>query len=117
VRCNVEELTLESYLALWGKASGVSPAPGSTKVVQTTIADYIALWGPMGEEQASQWVFFEFMDNMRQQGIFKDGVPGFNLVEGLTLLSEEEKKGLKGVEESLRELDWSIITRPASYKL
>lgn len=109
VRCNIEDLTLESYLALWGRASGISPEPGSTKVVQVTIADYIALWGHMGEEQASQWIFFEFM---KQHGGLNAAVPRFTLIQGLDLLSSEEKKQLKSVEESLKELNWSgIVTR------
>ncbi|RDL40507.1 Uncharacterized protein BP5553_00486 [Venustampulla echinocandica] len=109
VRCNVEDLTLESYLALWGKASGISPAPNSTKVVQISVADYVSLWGHMGEEQSSQWVFFEHLAKMRQQGLIGDDLPGATMVEGVSLLSEDEKKGLKSVEASLGELDWSSI--------
>ncbi|KIM93594.1 hypothetical protein OIDMADRAFT_89585, partial [Oidiodendron maius Zn] len=57
VLCNVEDLTLCSFLAAWGRASGISPQPNSTAVVQISLEQYVALWGEMGEEQASQWRF------------------------------------------------------------
>ncbi|KAH8879258.1 NAD(P)-binding protein, partial [Thozetella sp. PMI_491] len=114
VRCNVEDLTLESYLALWGRASGISPAPQSTKVIQMTVADYIALWGHMGEEQASQWTFFEYVEKQKAAGFLGEGIPGATLIDGKSLLSEEEENSLKSVEDSLKGLDWSkIISRPS----
>ncbi|KAH7140400.1 hypothetical protein B0J13DRAFT_477601, partial [Dactylonectria estremocensis] len=36
VKCSVEELTLESYLALWGRASGIAPGPDATQVIQVS---------------------------------------------------------------------------------
>lgn len=102
VRCNVEDFTLDSYLALWGRASGIAPAHGSTKVVQLSVEEYVALWGNMGEEQASQWIFFEVMKEM---GLTK--IPGAVMVDGLDLLSEEENKELLSVEDSLKALNWS----------
>jgi hypothetical protein len=102
VRCNVEDLTLESYLATWGRASGTSPTPGSTKVVQLSVEDYCTLWGHMSEEQASQWVFFEFL---KEYGITK--LPGVEMVEGRDLLSEDDINDLVPTEESLRRMDWS----------
>ncbi|KAJ3544232.1 hypothetical protein NM208_g3167 [Fusarium decemcellulare] len=109
VRCSVEDLTLESYLALWGKASGIAPEPGSTKVVQLTVSDYISLWGDMGEEQASQWLFFGWVEQKKSEGIIGETFPGVDLIEGLSILSDNDKKALKTVEDSLKELDWSGV--------
>ncbi|CAG9950334.1 unnamed protein product [Clonostachys rosea f. rosea IK726] len=109
VRCNVQDLTLESYLALWGRASGVSPAEGSTKVVQLTVQDYVALWGAMGEEQASQWVFFEYIARQKAAGLWDEAALGMNMVEGWDLLKDVEKKNIKSVEDSIKELDWSSV--------
>jgi hypothetical protein len=94
VRCNVERLTLESYLATWGRASGTSPTPGSAKVVQLSVEDYCTLWGHMGEEQAIKWVFFEFLN---EYGITK--LPGVEMVEGRDLLSEDDINDLVPTEE------------------
>lgn len=63
----------------------------------------------MGEEQASQWVFFKWIEQKKSEGVIGEGIPGVNLIEGLSILSEDEKKELKSVEESLRKLDWSQI--------
>ncbi|KAF7531080.1 hypothetical protein G7054_g9233 [Neopestalotiopsis clavispora] len=109
VRCNVEDFTLESYLALWGRSSKVAPSPNSTKVMGLSVSDYVSLWGPMGEEQASQWVFFKWIEKQKAEGIIGDQVPGLNLVEGLSILSDDDKKALKSVEDSLKDLDWSEI--------
>lgn len=46
---------------------------------------------------------------MKQFGGIKAKIPGFTVVEGLELLSEDEKTALKSVEDSLTELDWSGI--------
>ncbi|KAI4597983.1 hypothetical protein KJ359_003791 [Pestalotiopsis sp. 9143b] len=114
VRCSVEDLTLESYLALWGKASGIAPEPGSTKVVEISVSEYVALWGHMGEEQASQWTYFKWMAQKKAEGLIGDDTSGPRVVEGLSLLSEDDKKALKPVEDSLRDLNWTgVIDIPA----
>ncbi|KAF4637874.1 hypothetical protein G7Y89_g207 [Cudoniella acicularis] len=106
VRCNVETLTIDSYLALWGRVTGIAPEEGSTAAVQISPQDYIRLWGHMGEEQASQWRFFQWTA--------EHGPPkweGITLVEGMDFLSDEDKKGLLSVEESLKLYDWSSFEK------
>lgn len=103
VRCNVENLTLDSMLALWGRASGISPTPGSTAAVQISLEQYVQIWGAMGEEQGSQWKFFKFAQDL---GI--DKIPGVTMVEGLDLLSEEEKARLVTTEQALKNLSWKL---------
>ncbi|PLB40929.1 uncharacterized protein BDW47DRAFT_122999 [Aspergillus candidus] len=108
VECNVETITLESYLAAWGRASGLSPQNGSTMVVQISAEQYCALWPLMGEEQASQWRFFQFLrDN--QLDIHK--VEGFPVIQAQDLMSEEARKSLVLTEESLRRMDWSSFKK------
>lgn len=102
VKCGVEELTLDSMLALWGRASGKAPTPGSTKVVQVSVKQYVELFGEMGEEQASQWVFFEWM---KEAGI--STIPGVTMMDVQELMSEDEKGKLVGTEQALQGMDWS----------
>ncbi|KAF4539247.1 uncharacterized protein LTHEOB_10411 [Lasiodiplodia theobromae] len=102
VKCGVEELTLESMLALWGRASGKAPTPGSTKVVQVSVKQYVELFGAMGEEQASQWVFFEWM---KEAGV--STIPGVTMMDVQELMSDEEKRKLVGTEQALRGMDWT----------
>jgi hypothetical protein len=103
VKCNVEDLTLDSYLAIWGRASGISPTPGSTKVVEISPELYVELWGSMGEEQSSQWKFFKVM---REMGLGLDKIPGVNFLDAQELMSEA-KNELVLTEESLKRMDWS----------
>lgn len=106
VKCNVEDLTLDSFLATWGRASGISPEPGSTKVVQISPEQYVELWGAMGEEQASQWKFFRVMHDL---GLGLDKVPGVNFLDAQELMTEDAKSELVNTEESIRGMDWSFL--------
>ncbi|KAH8588128.1 hypothetical protein B0O99DRAFT_693748 [Bisporella sp. PMI_857] len=107
VRCNVEDLTLDSYLEIWGRASGISPEPGSTKVVEISSEHYIQLWGHMGEEQASQWIFFKWL---KAAGLSK--IQGVEMIDGKELMTAEEIKSLVTTEDSLKGMDWSWFERP-----
>ncbi|KAI0012335.1 hypothetical protein F4779DRAFT_569279 [Xylariaceae sp. FL0662B] len=102
IRCYIDVYTLESFLALWGRASGISPAAGSTKVVQLSPEQYISLFGQMGEEQASQWRFVEYL---KANGI--ENPLGNALINGIDLLNDEDKAKLVSTEESLQRMDWS----------
>ncbi|KAL2828393.1 hypothetical protein BDW59DRAFT_170912 [Aspergillus cavernicola] len=104
VKCNVEDLTMGTFLAAWGRSSGISPEPNSTAVIQISLEQYVALWGEMGEEQASQWRFFQFM---KDAGINPSQVEGFKLVEGKDVLSEELRASLVPAEEGMKTMDWS----------
>lgn len=104
VKCNVEDLTMDTFLAAWGRSSGVSPESNSTAVIQISMEQYIALWGEMGEEQASQWRFFQFM---KDAGVNPSNVAGFKLVEGKDLLSEDLRAALVPTEEGMKTMDWS----------
>lgn len=84
---------MASALEVWGRASGKAPEPGSTAIVTIPVEQYTTIWGEMGEEQASQWIFFGHMQSL---GI--TSLPG--VVDGLSLLSEEEKKSLETTEQS-----------------
>lgn len=103
IRCNMEDLTLDSFLALWGRVSGKSPEPGSTMVIQLSPAQYIQMWGEMGVEQASQWKLFEWMaeNNQVYGGTYE------KMIQGQELMTEEEKASLVGTEESLKGIDWT----------
>ncbi|KAH8650560.1 hypothetical protein BGZ60DRAFT_388903 [Tricladium varicosporioides] len=102
IKCTVEDLTLDSYLAMWGKATGLSPNPGSTMVMQISHEQYCQFFGTMGEEQASQWKFFEAVHEL---GIAE--IEGKKILEATDLMPEEAKKELVKTEDSLRALDWS----------
>jgi len=103
IRCNMEDLTLDSFLSLWGRASGKSPEPGSTMVIQLTPEQYIQMWGEMGVEQASQWRLFEWMaaNNQVYGGTYE------KMMRCQELMAEEEQASLVGTEESLRRFDWT----------
>ncbi|KAH8589616.1 hypothetical protein B0O99DRAFT_745900 [Bisporella sp. PMI_857] len=112
VRCNIETMIIDSYLALWGRVTGIAPEEGSTTTVQISPQDYIRLWSHMGEEQALQWRFFHW--------IAEYGPPkweGITLVEGIDFLSDEDKKGLRNIEESLKLYDWSSFEKKPTASL
>jgi hypothetical protein len=109
VKCNIETFTMDSYLALWGKASGISPEPGSTAVLEISFEQYVQLWGPMGEEQASQWKFFNTMVEM---GLGLDKIPGTNFLDAQELMTQEAKNELVSTEESLMRMDWTGFGHP-----
>ena len=104
VLCNVEDLTLCSFLAAWGRASGISPQPNSTAVVQISLEQYVALWGEMGEEQASQWRFLKYMNDAQ---INPNAIEGYSILQGRDLMTEELKSLLVSTEEGMRTMDWS----------
>ncbi|KAH7152641.1 hypothetical protein EDB81DRAFT_867995 [Dactylonectria macrodidyma] len=101
VKCAVENHTLDSYLALWGKASGLSPEPGSTEVIEISSEAYISLYGPMGEETVRQWEFTKFIiDNgiMEKLGsVYKDAQE---------YMSKEAIDSLVSLEETFTTIDW-----------
>lgn len=101
VRCNVEDLTLESYLAMWSRASGIAPNPGSTQVIQVSSETYIELFGHMGEEQARQW---EFTRIIKESGALNKY--GALIKEAQEYMTEEAIASLVGPEESLRKIEW-----------
>ncbi len=93
VTCFVESLTVGSAFELWGKATGRATGPGSTVIVTVTPENFVALWGEMGEEQASQWIFFKYMSD---HGIVKlDGS-----VDGCSLLTDKHRQSLETTEQS-----------------
>jgi hypothetical protein len=105
VRCNVETFTIDSWLAVWGKATGIAPEDGATAAVQISPEAYVRLWGHMGVEQLSQWKFFQWI---AQHKVEWDGI---TMVEGYNLLSDEDKKQLLTAEESIKRYDWSSIKK------
>ncbi|KAF4777512.1 hypothetical protein HER10_EVM0002935 [Colletotrichum scovillei] len=111
VRCNVETMTMESYLAAWGRATGLAPEEGSTAAVQVSPQSYVELWGAMAQEQLSQWQFFQWM-----QDHYPPTWEGVTILEGMDLLTDEDKKELISVEESLRRYDWSAFEKKPTAK-
>ncbi len=97
VTCFVESLTVGSAFELWGNATGRAAGPGSTTIVTVTPENFVELWGKMGEEQASQWVFFKYMND---HGIFK--LEGS--LDGLSLLTDKHKQSLETTEQSWAKL-------------
>jgi hypothetical protein len=55
---NVEDTTLQEYLATWGKATGISAAEGSTEVVQISLDKYKALWPGYGDLMGEMIAFW-----------------------------------------------------------
>ncbi|KAF5523445.1 NmrA-like family domain-containing protein 1 [Colletotrichum aenigma] len=111
VRCNVETLTMESYLAAWGRATGLAPEEGATAAVQISPESYVELWGSMGQEQLSQWKFFQWLHDH-----YPSKWEGITTVEGMDLLTDEDKKELLSVEESLKWYDWSAFEKKPTAK-
>ncbi|KAJ5008231.1 NmrA-like family domain-containing protein 1 [Colletotrichum sp. SAR 10_66] len=111
VRCNVETLTMESYLATWGRATGLAPEEGATAAVQISPESYVELWGSMAQEQLSQWKFFQWLHDH-----YPPKWEGITIVEGMDLLTDEDKKELLSVEESLKRYDWSAFEKKPTAK-
>ncbi|KAF4930689.1 NmrA-like family domain-containing protein 1 [Colletotrichum viniferum] len=111
VRCNVETLTMESYLAAWGRATGLAPEEGATAAVQISSESYVELWGSMAQEQLSQWKFFQWLHDH-----YPPKWEGITIVEGMDLLTDEDKKELLGVEESLKRYDWCASEKKPTSK-
>ncbi|CAK7237131.1 hypothetical protein SBRCBS47491_009872 [Sporothrix bragantina] len=101
VVCAVEHHTLESYLALWGKASGIAPDPGSTKVIDISPETYIKLYGAMGEEQAAQWRLSKYLrDHDLTKSVGEHYTPAQNF------MTKEAIASLRCVEETFSKIDW-----------
>jgi hypothetical protein len=97
VTCFVESLTVGSAFETWGKATGRATGPGTTVIVTVTPENFVALWGKMGEEQASQWVFFKYMSD--------HGITTLEgSVDGLSLLTDKQKQLLETTEQSWAKL-------------
>jgi hypothetical protein len=65
---------------------------------------YVNIWGEMGEEQASQWRFFQYLKDAQ---IDAAKVEGYKIVEGKELLSDQARAALALTEEGMRTMDWS----------
>jgi hypothetical protein len=108
VQCVVEELTIKTALEQWGRASELAPEPGAAEAVEISTDAYVKIWGAMGEEQASQWAFFR---KAAEMGV---SLQSIGVVDGMTLLEEEERAGLLSTEESWRRMDWKGYGVPRS---
>ncbi|KAJ0381884.1 hypothetical protein COL922a_013670, partial [Colletotrichum nupharicola] len=111
VRCNVETLTMESYLAAWGRATGLAPEEGATAALQISPESYVELWGSMAQEQLSQWKFFLWLHDH-----YPPKWEGITIVEGMDLLTDEDKKEVLSVEESLKRYYWSAFEKKPTAK-
>ncbi|KAH8705589.1 NmrA-like family-domain-containing protein [Talaromyces proteolyticus] len=58
VLCNVEDLTLESYLAKWGEGTGLATSQGSTEVVEISLDKYRAIWPGYGDLMGEMIAFW-----------------------------------------------------------
>lgn len=67
----------------------------------------------MGEEQASQWRFFETIAEME---LSLNKIPGVDFMNAQELMSEEAKGELMGAEESLRRMGWTGFGHPVRGK-
>lgn len=102
---------MESYLAAWGRATGLAPEEGATAAVQISPESYVELWGSMAQEQLSQWKFFQWLHDH-----YLPKWEGITIVEGMDLLTDEDKKELLSVEESLKRYDWSAFKKKPTAK-
>ncbi|KAH7177109.1 hypothetical protein EDB81DRAFT_752416 [Dactylonectria macrodidyma] len=68
--------------------------------------NYIGLWGPMAQKQLSQWQFFHWVNEN-----YPPNWEGIMLLEGMDLLTVEDKRELLSVEESLKCYDWSAFEK------
>ncbi|KAL2845927.1 hypothetical protein BJY01DRAFT_213776 [Aspergillus pseudoustus] len=55
---SVEDLTLQSYLAAWGKGTGISPAEGSTEVLEISLDKYRTIWPGYGDLMGEMTAFW-----------------------------------------------------------
>ncbi|CAI7627110.1 unnamed protein product [Penicillium crustosum] len=104
VRCSVKDYTLESYLAMWGRESGISPDPNSTMVVRLSPEVYTKLYGDMGEEQARQWEFLRILKDSGATNRY-----GFPVHDVQEFMSKEAIKSLMSPEESVRNVNWKAL--------
>ncbi|KAH8902038.1 NAD(P)-binding protein [Coniochaeta sp. PMI_546] len=101
VICSIENHTLESYLALWGKASGFATESNSTKVIQISPETYIDLFGSMGEEQAAQWNFSKYL---AEHDLMAVAVARYKKAQ--EYMTSEAISSLVSVEETFKTTDW-----------
>ncbi|KAF0327703.1 hscarg dehydrogenase, partial [Colletotrichum asianum] len=88
-----------------------SPEEGATAAVQISPESYVELRGSMAQEQLSQWKFFQWLHDH-----YPPKWEGITIVEGMDLLTDEDKKELLSVEESLKRYDWSAFEKKPTAK-
>ncbi|KAL3298634.1 NAD(P)-binding protein [Colletotrichum asianum] len=79
--------------------------------VQISPESYVELRGSMAQEQLSQWKFFQWLHDH-----YPPKWEGITIVEGMDLLTDEDKKELLSVEESLKRYDWSAFEKKPTAK-
>ncbi|KAJ0362054.1 hypothetical protein COL26b_013501 [Colletotrichum chrysophilum] len=93
------------------RATGLAPEEGATAALQISPESYVELWGSMAQEQLSQWKFFQWLHDH-----YPPKWEGITIVEGMDLLTDEDKKELLSVEESLKRYDWSAFEKKPTAK-
>lgn len=80
-------MTLTSYLAKWGEATGLATAPGSTEVIQISLDKYRSIWPGFGDLMGEMMAFFaELRENSWTTPLGTTPIPVQQL------MTEEDKK-------------------------
>ncbi|GIJ90513.1 hypothetical protein Asppvi_009469 [Aspergillus pseudoviridinutans] len=105
VRCFAEyHSSLNDYLAVWGRASGLSPSAGSTMVVKVSLHEYSQLWPGWGEEMGSMMAMWSALRERSWAGLDGDHVLDID-----NILSADDRKSVIKTEAAFRALDWKKI--------
>ncbi|KAL3455539.1 hypothetical protein BJX64DRAFT_272281 [Aspergillus heterothallicus] len=92
---NVENFTFQSYLATWGKATGLATTKGSTEVAQISLDKYRAIWPGYGDLMGEMVAFWS---EVREKGWWTP--LGQAAVQVQEVLSDEDKKQVVGMVEA-----------------
>ncbi|KAG2419247.1 hypothetical protein HFD88_004042 [Aspergillus terreus] len=105
VRCFAEyHSSLNDYLAVWGRASGLSPSAGSTMVVKVSLHEYSQLWPGWGEEMGSMMAMWSALQERSWAGLDGDHVLDID-----NILSADDRKSVIKTEAAFRALDWKKV--------
>lgn len=90
VLCVVEDLTFQSYLDLWGEATGLAKEKGSAAVVTISYDDYRSLWPGFGDLMGEMNVFWNVMRDRSWETPL-----GTKPVDARDIMSAEDKNALQ----------------------
>lgn len=87
--CVVDDFTFQSYLDMWGEATGLAKK-GSTAVVTISDDDYRLLWPGFGDLMGEMNAFWNFIRDRSWETPL-----GTKPVDGRDIMSAEDKKELQ----------------------
>ena len=90
VLCVVEDFNFQSYLDLWGEATGLAKGKGSTAVVTISYDDYRSLWPGFGDLMGEMNAFWHFARDRSWETPL-----GTKPVDARDIMSTEDRKSLQ----------------------